>query len=136
MTLGGGPISVAPGSWRYVLIKKLLLAALVVAAPSMLAAMQEEDPYLWLEEVQGARAIQQVEQWNKATEDDLSRTPGYAEHRNRALNILNDVRQIALPDEVQGDFITNFWRDAEHPRGLWRISPRAAYLAGRPQWRV
>lgn len=118
------------------MLRKLLLAAFVVAAPTALAAMQDEDPYLWLEEIQGQRAIAQVEQWNKTTEDDLSRTPGFAEHRTRALNILNDVRQIAQPDEVQGDFITNFWRDAEHPRGLWRISPRAAYLAGRPQWRT
>ncbi|MGQ0659842.1 prolyl oligopeptidase family serine peptidase [Sphingosinicella sp.] len=118
------------------MIKKLLLAALVVVAPSALAAMQDEDPYLWLEEIQGQRAIAQVEQWNKATEDDLSQAPGFAERRTRALAILNDVRQIAQPDEIQGQFITNFWRDAQSPRGLWRISPRAAYLAGRPEWRT
>ncbi|MGE3397355.1 MAG: prolyl oligopeptidase family protein [Sphingomonas sp.] len=118
------------------MLRKLLIAALAVAAPTALAAFQDEDPYLWLEEIQGERAIAQVERWNKATEDDLSQTPGFAERRTRALNILNDVRQIALPGEVQGPFITNFWRDAQNPRGLWRISPRAAYLAGRPQWRT
>ena len=64
-------------------------------------------------------------------------TPGFAERCGAARSrILNDERQIALPDEVQGEFVTNFWRDAQHPRGLWRISPRAAYLAGRPEWRV
>ena len=35
-----------------------------------------------------------------------------------------------------GDHVTNFWRDAANPRGLWRISPLAAYLAGKPQWRT
>ncbi len=118
------------------MLKKMLLAVLAVAAPVGLAAMQAEDPYLWLEEIQGPRAIAQVERWNKVTEDDLSGTEGFADRRTRALGVLNDVRQIAQPDEVQGDFITNYWRDAEHPRGVWRISPRAAYLAGRPQWRV
>jgi prolyl oligopeptidase len=108
----------------------------LIAVPTTLVAMQDEDPYLWLEEIQGQRATAQVERWNKATEDDLSRSEGFADRRGRALAILNDVRQIALPDEVQGEFVTNFWRDAEHPRGLWRISPRAAYLAGRPEWRT
>ena len=118
------------------MLKKLLLAAFVVAAPTALVAMQDDDPYLWLEEVQGERALAQATRWTKATEDDLGRTPGYTQRRDRALAILNDVRQISLPTEVQGDFITNFWRDAQNPRGVWRISPRAAYLAGRPEWRV
>ena len=116
------------------MFKKLLPFAALLLAPAALAA--QDDPYLWLEEVQGERALAQVEQWNKATETDLSRAPGFAERRQRALAILNDERQIALPDEIQGDFVTNFWRDAEHPRGLWRISPLQAYLSGQPQWRV
>jgi len=33
-----------------------------------------------------------------------------------------------------GDTITNFWRDAANPRGLWRQSPLDAYLAGKPVW--
>ncbi len=33
-----------------------------------------------------------------------------------------------------GDTITNFWRDATNPRGLWRQSPLDAWLAGKPVW--
>lgn len=115
---------------------KSLVAALAVLAASAAALAQDDDPYLWLEEIQGQRALAQVEAWNRRTETDLSATPGFAEHRARALALLNDAHQIAQPADVQGRFVTNFWRDAEHPRGLWRISPLDAYRAGRPAWRV
>ena len=111
-------------------------AATAPAAPSAAAASAEEDPYLWLEEIQGERALAQAEQWTRRTEADLSREPGFESWRERALAILNDERQISLPDDVMGGFVTNFWRDAQNPRGLWRISPLEPYLAGRPQWRV
>ena len=35
-----------------------------------------------------------------------------------------------------GDLVANHWVDADHKRGLWRVSPLAAYLAGKPQWRT
>src|SRR3546814_9124275 len=54
--------------------------------------------------------------------------------RKRARAILDDERQIAMPGEVMGETITNFWRDAANPRGIWRQSPLDAYLAGKPVW--
>jgi prolyl oligopeptidase len=118
-------------------VLKTVLALLAVAlVPTALIAADDADPYLWLEEIQGERALAQVDAWNKATEDDLSRAPGFEAMRARALALLNDDNQIAMPAQVQGDYVTNFWIDGAHPRGLWRISPRAAYLAGRPEWRV
>ncbi len=117
------------------MLRRLACVALLFAAAPALAA-DDDDPYLWLEEVQGARALAQVDAWNRATEQDLSQTPDFEANRARALSILNDPRQIALPDQIQGNVVTNFWRDAEHPRGLWRTSPLRAYLAGRPEWRT
>ncbi|MBC2777264.1 prolyl oligopeptidase family serine peptidase [Parasphingopyxis marina] len=111
-------------------------AALLLVTPALAAAQAEEDPYLWLEDIEGERALEQVEQWNARTEADLAATPGFDEHRARALALLNDENQIAAPDEIQGDHVTNFWIDGEHPRGLWRISPLDAYLDGTPEWRV
>ncbi len=118
------------------MLRTLIALLALTLVPTALAAQQEEDPYLWLEEIQGERALRQVDEWNKATEDDLSRAPGFEAMRARALAMLNDERQIAMPGQVQGDFVTNYWIDGNHPRGQWRISPRAAYLAGRPEWRV
>jgi prolyl oligopeptidase len=114
---------------RFVLpaLSLLLLAA---AAPA------SDDPYLWLEEVNGARALAQVREWNKATEDILTHAPNYEAYRSRARAILDDERQIATPDQVMGDRVLNLWRDAKNPRGLWRVSRLAAYRTGHPRWRT
>jgi len=112
----------------------LPLAALLFAAAAAPAA--SDDPYLWLEEIEGARALAQVRDWNKTTEDLLTRDPKYESYRSRAREILDDERQIATPDDLMGDKVANLWRDARNPRGLWRVSPLAAYRSGKPQWRT
>ncbi len=110
----------------------LAFAALIATA----AAAQSDDPYLWLEDIQGERALSQVKAWNAETDVELTKMPGFAERRTRALGLLNDPNQIAMPSAVMGDLVANHWVDADHKRGLWRVSPLDAYLAGKPQWRV
>jgi prolyl oligopeptidase len=116
-------------------LRKIVFAA-AAALIATVAFAQGADPYLWLENVGGAKPLAQVKQWNAETEAALTKMPGYEEHRRRALAMLNDPQQIALPDEVMGDMVANHWVDADHKRGLWRVSPLADYLAGKPQWRT
>jgi prolyl oligopeptidase len=113
----------------------LLFAAAAVVCASA-ASAQADDPYLWLEEIQGAKPLAQVKEWNAETMAALTKVPGYEQHRQRALKILNDPEAIALPDSVMGDMVANHWVDAAHKRGLWRVSPLADYLAGKPQWKT
>ena len=47
-----------------------------------------------------------------------------------------DPNQIAAPDKILGELVANHWVDANHKRGLWRVSPLAEYLAGKPVWRT
>lgn len=115
---------------------RIALSLSILLSPAALAAQEAEDPFLWLEEIQGERALDQVEAWNDRTAEQLTQAPGFEQRRERAFAILTDDDQIAMPDEIQGDHVTNFWIDSDHPRGLWRISPRDAYLAGNPEWRV
>lgn len=106
-------------------------------APLMtIAAAPAADPYAWLEDIEGARALGQVKAWNAETEAVLTRDPRYAGDVQRARAILDDEAQIAMPDEVLGDRVVNLWRDAKNPRGLWRIADLPGYLAGKPQWRT
>jgi prolyl oligopeptidase len=114
---------------RFLLPASLLLLA--AAAPA-----SSDDPYLWLEEIEGKRALDQVKEWNSATERLLTADPKYESYRQRALAILDDKEQIATPDQLIGDKVGNLWRDASNPRGLWRVSPLAAYRSGKPQWRT
>lgn len=115
----------------------VLLAASAPPAQHPAAAQAAaEDPFLWLEEIEGDRALAQVQTWNAATEDLLTKDPKFDAYRSRARAILDDEQQIATPDQVLGERVLNLWRDANNPRGLWRVSPLAAYRAGTPQWRT
>ena len=116
-------------------MRTMLLTALS-AAFATAALAQADDSNLWLEDIEGERAIAQVKQWNAATEASLTAMPGFEERRARALQLLNDPNQIATPDEVMGGLVSNHWVDADHKRGLWRVSPLFAYLAGKPVWRT
>ena len=98
------------------------------------AAKDAEDPWLWLEDIEGKKALDWVKKENAATDKLIVGRPGFDADLKRARAILDDERQIAEPGEVMGETITNFWRDAANPRGLWRQSPLDAFLAGKPVW--
>ena len=117
-------------------MRKFFIVAATAALTATAAVAQADDPYLWLEEIEGQRAIAQVKQWNAATETALTAMPGFEERRARALKLLNDPNQIATPSAVMGDLVANHWVDADHKRGLWRVSPLANYLAGKPVWQT
>jgi prolyl oligopeptidase len=118
-------------------VRRILLpAACLLFAAAAAPAATDEDPYLWLEEIEGPRALAQVKEWNQATEAALARDAKFEAYRARAREILEDAQQIATPDDLLGDRVANLWRDAAHPRGIWRVSPLAAYRAGKPQWRT
>jgi prolyl oligopeptidase len=100
------------------------------------AAQAPADPHLDLEQVDGAAAMAKVKGWNTRSLATLEAQPHFAEYQSRALAFLSDTQKIAAPERVQGGQVLNFWQDAEHPRGLWRTSPLAAYTAGKPVWRT
>ena len=77
-------------------MRRFFIAA-AFAAIATVAVAQADDPYLWLEDIEGDRAIAQVKQWNAATEATLTAIPGFDERRARALTLLNDPNRIATP---------------------------------------
>ena len=120
------------------MVARLALAAALVFAAAPIAAQESdaEDPYIWLEEIQGERALAKVDQWNADTEAVLTAQAEYPLAKAWAKQILDDTRQIAMPDAIMGDQVTNLWRDADNPRGLWRTATLQSYLAGAPEWRT
>ncbi len=94
-----------------------------------------EDPYLWLEEVEGERALSWVEERNEITEAELAASPAYRPIFERTLEVLDSHDRIAFPS-IMGDHLYNFWQDRDNPRGVWRRTGWDGYLAGSPQWDV
>lgn len=118
-------------------LRSLLRAGALATTLSLTAAAPAAlDPYPWLEEVEGPRAIAQVKAWNAEAEAALTAVPGYEEHRQRALAILNNPANIVAPSQVIGDKVLNLWIDAEHKRGLWRMASLSSFASGTPDWRV
>ncbi|MEN0064712.1 MAG: prolyl oligopeptidase family serine peptidase [Myxococcota bacterium] len=93
----------------------------------------ESDPFLWLEEVSGERALEWVEAHNDKTVTALTKSPQFAELQERLASILDSDDRIPYLSKI-GDRYLNFWRDAEHPRGLWRQTTLASYQSDAPVW--
>jgi prolyl oligopeptidase len=116
-------------------MKKLILLSLVLFSAFQISFAQDEDPYLWLENVDGKEALEWVNKQNKASLDVLTARPEYKPIFDKALEIYNSADRIANPG-ICVDYIYNFWQDKEHVRGIWRRSPKEAYLNGNPLWEV
>ncbi|HEV8406593.1 MAG TPA: prolyl oligopeptidase family serine peptidase [Sphingomicrobium sp.] len=118
-------------------VARALLTVGILSAPVPGAsAPPAADPNLYLEQIDGPRALAKVKSWNAATLSVLEKRPGFADYRAKALALLSTNQKIAEPDAILGDMVMNFWQDEQHPRGIWRVSPLAAFASGQPQWRT
>jgi prolyl oligopeptidase len=119
---------------KSVLLPALLLA-ITLAAPLAWAgaAADPADPYLWLEEVEGEKALE----WAKArsAEDtaELEKVAEFAPIHARLLEIYNDRSRIPAIS-FAGDYLYNYWQDAGHVRGIWRRTSLEQYLSGNANW--
>ena len=112
----------------------LAMAAVVAVAPLVAqTAAMTEDPYIWLEDKDGARPLAWVEAENARTLPRLQNDPRYAGFYAQALAIASAEDRIPMPDQRFGR-IYNFWRDAQHPQGIWRWTSEADYAAAQPRW--
>src|SRR5580658_10164272 len=80
------------------LTRALALSVVLGAIPCMLAAddmsTTNDDPYLWLENVGGDKALDWVRQQNAVSTGKLEASPGFAKLRERLLAILDSHERI------------------------------------------
>ncbi|MGH3655770.1 MAG: S9 family peptidase, partial [Micromonosporaceae bacterium] len=76
------------------------------------------DPYLWLEDVTGEKALDWVRARNEESTTELT-GDDYGELRDRIREVLDSAERIPYVRR-RGGYLYNFWQDAEHVRGLWR----------------
>jgi prolyl oligopeptidase len=118
-----------------VLVALLLVALGVPAscAPDERPAAVDDDPYLWLEDIDGARGRDWVGEHNSATERRLTALPDYEALFRDALAVLDSKSRI--PEVTpRGDWLYNLWRDRAHRRGLFRRATLAEFRRERPAW--
>ena len=91
------------------------------------------DPYLWMEEVEGERALEWVNSQNDRSLDHLKANPLYDEMMGGALEIVNASERIPYGSVRDGQ-VYNFWQDSTNVRGLWRRTPLESYATDTPEW--
>ncbi|MEV5652973.1 prolyl oligopeptidase family serine peptidase [Nocardia sp. NPDC052254] len=101
----------------------------------MSGAEQSNDPYLWLEDVTGERALSWARAHNEVVIEQFATSDRFDDLDQRILSMLDTDTRIAYPTR-RGAWLYNFWRDAEHPRGLWRRTTFDDYRTDTPAWDV
>jgi prolyl oligopeptidase len=119
--------------WRCALSAVALMCVFSVKAQPVNSVNM--DPHLWLEEVQGDKALAWVRERNAVSTALLQAQPVFADNRAKVLGVLNNRDQIPGVSR-RGEYLYNFWRDAKNPRGLWRRTYLEEYRKVLPKWDV
>ncbi|UVO30353.1 prolyl oligopeptidase family protein [Bradyrhizobium arachidis] len=97
------------------------------------AATRADDPFLWLEEIEGPGALAWARAENDKTLGALQSDPRYQRFYEEALNIFQAKDRIPYVSLGRGG-LNNFWQDEKQVRGVWRRTTLESYRTQSPQW--
>jgi len=97
-------------------------------------AAPDDDPYLWLEEIEGQRALDFVERQNRMTLEKFGGA-GFAADRDTLAAIYDRPDNIPYVTRLSG-WLYNLWKDANNPRGLWRRTTLEEFRKSDPRWDI
>ncbi|MBV9967010.1 MAG: S9 family peptidase [Alphaproteobacteria bacterium] len=97
--------------------------------------MTENDPFLWLEDIDGEKALAWVREQNARSLALLESDPRYPVLRAEARAVITAPDRIPYPSFL-GERLVNFWQDEAHVRGLWRRTTLESFKTPEPQWKT
>ena len=101
--------------------------------PKVSDVTDQEDPYLWLEDVTGTRSLDWVRKKNETTQSHFEASADFKNLEGDLLEILDSDERIPFVSKA-GSFYYNFWRDKDHERGIWRRTTLKEYRKAEPKW--
>jgi len=104
-----------------------------MAAAVTVVAVADDDPYLWLEEVEGEKALEWVHAKNEHSLGMLKNDARFEGLMASALRDYNASDKIAY-GKLRGGSVHNYWQDSTNVRGLWRRTSGKSYASGEPKW--
>lgn len=113
------------------IFNSLLISIIII--PAITFAQEKEDPFIWLEDVDGVKSMEWVKAQNTATVSALEKFPEFQNIYEKNLQIYNSKERIAYPDII-GNYIYNFWKDSVNERGIWRRTSFDDYMKTTPSW--
>ncbi|HEX5008533.1 MAG TPA: S9 family peptidase, partial [Hyphomonadaceae bacterium] len=96
-------------------------------------AVKAADEFLWLEDINGEKAMEWVTAENEKTKAILEADPRYPVFQQEALAILTAQDRTPTPVFRAGG-IHNFWQDQTNVHGVWRRTTLASYRSDNPKW--
>lgn len=114
----------------------LVTASWVIAATcinSAFAANEKSDPYLWLEDVEGERALEWVKKQNDVSLKHLKSLPEFSKFYEQNLAAYQSNEQIPFVTQ-KGKYLYNFWQDENNVRGIYRRTTLTEYKKDKPKW--
>jgi len=108
-------------------------ATSMVLATHAAAPAAPDDPYLWLEDVQGEKALEWVKAQDAESRREIESKPEFKSIHGRLLAIYNSSERIPYVAK-RGRWLYNFWQDDKSPRGLWRRTTLEEYRKPAPAW--
>lgn len=118
---------------RNTLLTLAICGFFAVLLTGVRAMESDADPFLWLEDIRGERALDWVKSQNELTFRALKSDPQYAPDYNSMLQML-DADDRVPAGQLHGDQVLNFWQDKQHVRGIWRRTTVQSYESAAPQW--
>ena len=108
-------------------------AAALALPLTLAAAPMTDDPYLWLEDVTSARALDWARARNAESATALETRPDYAASYARLLAIYNSRDRVPYVSR-HGNWFYNLWQDDRNKRGLLRRASLADYRKAEVPW--
>jgi prolyl oligopeptidase len=103
-------------------------------ARTPLTDLGKDDPYKWMEEIEGERPMAWAKAQNTRSLAVLQGDSRYAGLEAQALAIRNAKDRVPGVSFAGDGSLRNFWQDADHVRGLWRRTTLESYRTADPQW--
>ena len=111
----------------------VLLAGLAIAGGAAAQTPPQDDPYAWLEDVSGAKSLDWVKARNAKAEADIASSAPFKTLEAQIRASLDSTAKIPGVEKI-GAYYYNFWKDAQHQRGLWRRTTLEEYRKPEPAW--
>lgn len=111
----------------------LVVGLIIAGTVSAQETAVSNDPYVWLEDVTGAKSLEWVKTQNAKTEARLASTPAFKQMETSIRAVLDSDAKIPNVQKI-GAFYYNFWNDKQHERGLWRRTTLDEYRKPSPKW--
>jgi len=109
----------------------IALSGLLLMTASI--ATTEDDPYLWLEQVESPKALAWAEERSGKDIAVIEAVPEFRAIYEQLQEIYNSADRIPVPT-IRGQWIYNFWQDQSQVRGLWRRTVLDEYVREAPVW--